>query len=142
LIDIIETKICVESLYVNLHDTSCGAVATFEGRVRDHNNGKKIESLSYECYREMALKVMSDIREEALQKWTVNNIVTVHRVGNIPIGDCAVWIGVSSSHRKEAFKSCEYMIDEIKHRVPIWKKERYLDGTVEWVECHHESALI
>ena len=135
LIDIVKSKIHIDVLYNNLTDPICGAIVTFEGRVRNHNHGKEITSLYYECYYSMALKVLNEIKEEALKKWNVKNIIVVHRTGNIPIGEIAVWIGVSSIHRKEAFKVCEFMIDEIKHKVPIWKKETYVDGTSLWVDC-------
>ena len=141
MIDIIKSKIHIEGLYFNLYDTACGAVATFEGRVRSHNDGKEIKSLYYECYYPMALKEMNKIREKAISKWNVKNIIAVHRIGNIPIGEIAVWIGVSSVHRKEAFEACEFMIDEIKSKVPIWKKETYKDGSTSWVDCSHQLVL-
>ncbi len=135
MIDVVKSKIHTDVLYSNLADPICGAVVTFEGRVRNHNHGKEITSLYYECYYPMALKVLNEIKEGALNKWNVKNIIVVHRTENIPVGEIAVWIGVSSIHRKEAFKVCEFMIDEIKHKVPIWKKETYIDGTSLWVDC-------
>ena len=135
MIDIIKSKIPADSLYSNLANVMCGAVVTFDGRVRNHNDGKEITNLYYECYYPMALKVMNEIKEEALGKWDVRKIIAIHRIGNIPIGEIAVWIGVSSVHRKEAFEACRFMIDEIKHKVPIWKKETYVDGTSCWVDC-------
>lgn len=134
LIDIIKSKIHTNVLFSNLSDTTCGAIVTFEGRVRNHNDGKKITNLYYECYESMALKVMNEIKEEALKKWDVKQITVIHRIGNIPIGEIAVWIGISSVHRKEAFNACEFMINEIKHKVPIWKKETYEDGSTSWVD--------
>jgi molybdopterin synthase catalytic subunit len=135
LIDIIKSKIHTDILFSNLSDPACGAIVTFEGRVRNHNDGKKIINLHYECYESMALKVMNEIKEEALKKWDVKKIIAIHRIGNIPIGETAVWIGVLSVHRKEAFSACEFMINEIKHKVPIWKKETYEDGSTSWVDC-------
>lgn len=135
MIDIVTSKIHTDDLYSKLADAICGAVVTFDGMVRNHNDGKKITNLYYECYQPMALKVMNEIKEEALKKWDVKNIIAVHRIGNIPIGETAVWIGVSSVHRKETFEACKFMIDEIKHKVPIWKKETYADGTSLWVDC-------
>lgn len=135
LIDIIKSKIHTNILFDNLYDPTCGAIVTFEGKVRNHNNGKKITSLYYECYESMALKIMNEIKEEALKKWDVKNISAVHRIGNVPIGEIAVWVGVSAVHRKEAFNACKFMIDEIKHKVPIWKKETYVNGTSIWVDC-------
>jgi len=140
LIDIVEEKIDPKKLYKELNDKSCGAVITFEGRVRDHNHGKQIFELHYECYIPMALKVMDKIKEEALSKYAIKQVFAVHRIGNIPIGEIAVWIAVLSVHRKEAFDACEYVIDEIKTRVPIWKLEKYKDGTMEWVECFQSEV--
>lgn len=122
-----------------LSDPSAGAVVTFDGRVRNHNEGRPVESLEYEAYAILAEKEGSRILEEALQKFPVTKALCVHRTGHLAIGDVAVWVGVSSPHRDEAFKACRYIIDEIKHRVPIWKKEHHTDGTSEWVLCSHPN---
>lgn len=135
MIDIVKSKIHADVLLSNLSNLTCGAVVTFDGRVRNHNDGKEITNLYYECYYPMALKVMNEIKEETHKKWDVKNIIAIHRIGNVPIGEIAVWIGVSSVHRKEAFNACEFMINEIKHKVPIWKKETYIDGVSNWVDC-------
>jgi molybdopterin synthase catalytic subunit len=116
---------------------SFGGVALFEGRVRNHSHGKPVTALFYECYQPMALKVMEEVRREALSKWKEIKIMAVHRYGAIPLGEAAVWIGVAAPHRDEAFQACRFMIDEIKSRVPIWKKEEYADGTHVWV---HQSC--
>ncbi|HJT24433.1 MAG TPA: molybdenum cofactor biosynthesis protein MoaE [bacterium] len=111
---------------------SFGGVSLFEGRVRNHSHGKTVISLFYECYQPMALKIMEEIRQEALSKWKAVKIMAVHRYGPIPLGESAVWIGVAAAHRDESFAACRFMIDEIKSRVPIWKKEEYADGTYVW----------
>ena len=115
---------------------ACGAVAIFEGRVRNHHQGQAVQVLVYECYEAMALKMMESIRQEAFQKWKVDKIITVHRIGTLALGETAVWIGVASAHRAEAFEACRYLIDEIKKRVPIWKKETYADGSRQWVNSN------
>lgn len=121
---------------------TCGAVVTFEGRVRDHNDGKKVLKLFYDCYKPMAKKVLEEIRSEAISKWDIEEILVVHRIGEIPIGEISVWIAVLSAHREQAFEAAKYMIDELKQRVPIWKQETYTDGTKVWVEeCCHASSL-
>jgi len=121
-----------------LKDTeNCGGNVIFEGRVRNVSHGKPVAALSYECYEPMALKIMENIRQEALKKWKVENIIAVHRHGDIPLGETTVWIGVASAHRAEAFEACRFMIDEIKAKVPIWKKENYTDGTYVWA---HQSC--
>ena len=112
---------------------SCGGIALFEGRVRDTSHGKRVTALFYECYQPMALKVMEGIREEALRRWKVERVIVSHRHGPIPLGEAAVWIGVAAPHREEAFQACRFLIDEIKAKAPIWKKEYYEDGTHVWV---------
>ena len=114
---------------------SAGAVVTFEGRVRNHNEGKAVAALYYEAYERLAESCAETIIQEALQKFGVEKIIACHRVGDLKIGEPAVFVAVASAHRKEAFQACQYVIDEIKHRLPIWKKETYKDGSHEWVNC-------
>lgn len=129
----------IETLHQELlkESETFGGVSLFEGRVRNHSHGKTVTSLFYECYQPMALKVMEEIHQEALAKWKGVKIMAVHRCGPIPLGEAAVWIGVAAPHRDEAFAACRFMIDEIKSRAPIWKKEEYADGTHVWV---HQSC--
>ncbi len=121
----------------HLSDAAAGAVVTFDGRVRNHNEGRSVESLEYEAYVLLAEKEGVRIMEEALAKFPAQRALCVHRTGHLAVGDVAVWVGVSAPHRDEAFRACRYIIDEIKHRVPIWKKEHHTDGTAEWVLCSH-----
>ena len=115
----------------------CGGVVTFEGRVRNHNEGQAVESLEYEVYGELALKEGKNILDQTKEKYDILDSYCIHRVGHLQIGDLAVWISVTSKHRKEAFRACEFIIDEIKKTVPIWKKENYADKSIEskWVFC-------
>ena len=113
-----------------------GAFTSFDGRVRNHNEGLKVSSLEYQCYHSMAEKEGNAIIFEALQRFDVHKVFCVHREGHLKIGETAVWVGVSSSHRREAFEACQFIIDQVKLRVPIWKKEHYLDIEPEWVACH------
>lgn len=99
----------------------CGAVVTFLGVVRDTENDAKIAALDYEAQREMAERQFSKLFAEVERRWPVSQLDLVHRVGRIPVGEAALWIRVISSHRKEAFAACEFMIDELKKLVPIWK---------------------
>ncbi len=114
---------------------SCGATASFLGMVRDHDGGRVVKVLFYECYPSMAEKELGNVVREARDRWAVEEIRVIHRVGLLKIGDIAVAIAVSSAHRDEAFLACRYIIEEIKHRVPIWKKQIFEDGTVEWTTC-------
>jgi len=118
-----------------LMDPSCGGFVTFEGWVRNRNDGQQVLSLEYQAYEALALKEGNRIIGEALTRFPIANALCIHRVGRLEIGDLAVWVAVSAGHRDEAFKACRYVIDEIKHRVPIWKKEYYASGDSGWVNC-------
>lgn len=123
-----------------LMDRRHGACVTFEGWVRDHNEGKRVALLEYEAWPSLCAKEAQVIFTETREKFSVERFHVVHRTGTLNIGDCAVWVGVSSPHRKEAFAACSFLIDELKHRLPIWKKEHYGDETAKWVACHRCAA--
>ncbi len=116
-------------------DETCGALATFEGRVRNHNDGRSVERLEYEGYETLAAKEGERIVGEALARFQVTHARCVHRLGALALGDVAVWVGVSAPHRDDAFEACRYIIDEVKRRLPIWKKEFYSGGDSGWVNC-------
>lgn len=118
-----------------LADPACGGFCTFEGWVRNHNEGHAVQRLEYEAFVDLAVKEGERIVAEAVQRFGVARTACVHRIGSLAIGDVAVWVGVSAGHRDEAFKACRYIIDEVKHRVPIWKKEHYANGDSGWVNC-------
>lgn len=123
-----------------LEDPRAGGMVYFDGRVRNHNEGHQVNSLEYQSYESMAQKEGQKIVKEALDRFDIHNAYCVHRVGHLQIGDIAVWVGVCSSHRQESFDACQYIIDEIKARVPMWKKEHYKDRPAKWVECHRCSS--
>src|SRR5215831_4037158 len=118
-----------------LADPGSGGYCSFEGWVRNNNEGRNVVRLEYEAFVDLAVKEGSRIVADALKRYGVSKAACVHRVGSLAIGELAVWVGVSSGHRDEAFKACRYIIDEVKHRVPIWKKEHYVDGDSGWVNC-------
>jgi molybdopterin synthase catalytic subunit len=118
-----------------LANPRAGALATFEGWVRNHDRGKKVKSLDYECFEKLARKEGDRILLEAKKKFAILDARCVHRVGKLRIGDASIWIGVTAEHRADAFRACQYIIDEVKARVPIWKKEHYADGDSGWVNC-------
>lgn len=120
----------------NLANPRAGALVTFEGWVRNHDDGKKVLALEYEAFEELAVKEGNRILAEAREKFDILDARCIHRVGRLQIGEMAVWIGVTAAHRAEAFRACQYIIDEVKSRVPIWKKEHYADGDSSWVNCH------
>jgi len=117
---------------------SVGAVVSFEGRVRDHNQGRKVTALEYEAYKELAEAEGAGIVAEAMVKFALLNVRCVHRIGSLNVGDLAVWISTSAAHRAEAFFACRYIIDEVKARLPVWKKEHYTDGSSLWINCQHD----
>lgn len=111
-----------------------GASLLFLGVVRDHNDGRAVGGVRYDAYEEMAAQVLSEIVAEAVRTAGTSRIAAVHRVGELEVGEVSVAIAVSSPHRAEAYEASRYIIEEIKKRLPVWKKERYSDGAEEWVE--------
>lgn len=111
-----------------------GALVTFEGVVRDHNEGQAVAGLEYECYEELALAEGTRIVNEALARFDITHAACVHRAGTLAIGDTAVLVCASAAHRGDAFAACEYIIDTVKQHVPIWKKEHYTAGGAAWIE--------
>jgi molybdopterin synthase catalytic subunit len=129
-----------QALRLPFADPHCGAYASFEGWVRDHNDGRRVLRLEYEAYVPLATAEGARIVEEASRRFAVTRLACVHRVGSLAIGDLAVWVGAGAAHRDAAFAACRYVIDEVKARVPIWKKEHYTDGSSGWVGCEGCSA--
>jgi molybdopterin synthase catalytic subunit len=110
-----------------------GGVATFLGLVRNHHGGRGVLRLDYSAYGPMAEAECGRIVAEAEARWQVA-VALQHRVGTLAIGDTAVAVVAASAHRDEAFTACRYVIEEVKRRVPVWKREFYADGTVAWVD--------
>jgi len=128
------------ALRSELADPACGGYAAFEGWVRDHHEGERVRRLEYEAYEALAVREGERILEEAVERFAVPRVACVHRLGDLAVGDLAVWVGVSAPHRDEAFRACRYIIDEVKHRLPIWKKEHYVSGDSGWVNCERCAA--
>jgi len=124
----------IETLIGSLHPHA-GGIVTFEGRVRAINDDREVSSLEYEAYPELAMHEGHAIISEALEQFDILEARAIHRTGHLAIGDIAVWIMSAAVHRKEAFEATEYVINAIKARVPIWKKEYYSDGEAIWVRC-------
>ena len=129
-----------EALRESLRDPACGGYTSFEGWVRNHNEGHNVSRLEYEAFEPLAVKEAQRIMAEAVERFGIEHASCVHRIGNLAIGDMAVWVGASARHRHEAFLACRYIIDEVKHRVPIWKKEHYENGDSGWVNCERCAA--
>jgi len=128
-----ETPIAPATLARELAHTSAGACVTFEGWVRDQNDGRAVLRLGYQAYAPLANNEGQRIVAEAREKFAILDARCVHRVGTLEIGELAVWVGISAAHRGAAFDACRYVIDEVKKRVPIWKNEHYADGESGWL---------
>jgi len=135
------TPIDPGALRLELQDPSCGGYCSFEGWVRDHNDDHEVTRLEYEAFEPLAIKEGERIVAAALERFGAVHAACVHRTGDLALGELAVWVGVSARHRGEAFLACRNIIDEIKHRVPIWKKEHYRDGHSGWVNCERCATL-
>jgi molybdopterin synthase catalytic subunit len=110
-----------------------GAVVTFEGCVRTTNEGREVFSLEYEAYETLAMQEGERVAHEAMERFDVIEVRCIHRTGHLRIGELAVWVFVAAEHREAAFDACQYVINELKARLPIWKKEHFSDGESEWV---------
>lgn len=117
-----------------------GAIATFIGTARDHNDGRKVISLEYEAYPEMAEQELRKLGDEARERWSLCGMAIHHRIGPVAIGEASVVIAVSAGHREDAFAACRFAIEEIKKRVPIWKKEIFEGGEV-WIGTQSGQRL-
>jgi molybdopterin synthase catalytic subunit len=122
-------------LRAELADPGCGGYASFEGWVRDHNEGQRVTRLEYEAFAPLALREGERVIAEAGERFGIRRALCVHRLGALELGAIAVWVGAAAEHRDEAFRACRYIIDEVKHRLPIWKKEHYQNGDSGWVNC-------
>jgi molybdopterin synthase catalytic subunit len=135
-----QTAIDTDAARRELQDLGSGGYVSFEGWVRNQNEGQDVTRLEYEAFQELAEKEGERIIADALRRFPVKHALCIHRVGSLGLGDMAVWVGVSSAHRGEAFDACRFIIDEVKHRVPIWKKEHYRSGNSGWVNCERCAA--
>jgi molybdopterin synthase catalytic subunit len=121
------------SLTERVRRPGCGAVVTFLGTVRDLTDGRVTTALEYEAHASLAEKSMAEIEASVRQRWPLAEIAMVHRLGRLELGEVSVAVAVSCPHRAEAFEACRYAIDRLKEYVPIWKKENWSDGSVEWI---------
>lgn len=123
LIRITNNRLSLQEIMFELEDNSAGALSIFIGNVRNRGKSGNVSEIYYEAYSEMAEQKMREIENEAQTKWGIKKLVAIHRIGNIKVGESSIIIGVSSEHRHEAFEACKYIINNVKARVPIWKKE-------------------
>lgn len=139
--DIVAGPIDVAGIVDSVKTKASGALDIFVGTTRDHSKDRQVIGLEYEAYVPMALKTIEGIERETRERWNLHEINIVHRIGKVGIGEASVVIAVSSAHREEAFKACRYLIDRLKEAVPIWKREYFADGSVEWSMQAHEEQV-
>jgi len=123
LISITNNHLSLQEIMCELEDNSAGALSIFIGNVRNRGRTGNVSEIYYEAYSEMAEEKMREIENEAQTKWGIKKLVAIHRIGKLKVGETSIIIGVSSEHRHEAFEACKYIINNVKTRVPIWKKE-------------------
>jgi molybdopterin synthase catalytic subunit len=132
LAEVRETPLSIDEVRDAVMDPASGGIALFAGAVRDHDEGQSVTALSYTAHPSAA-DHLRQVAESVAGRFDVNAIAAVHRTGDLAIGDLAVVVAVSSSHRASAFDACRAMIDELKQTVPIWKHQRFAGGASEWV---------
>ena len=139
---IVERPIDPRALVEEVANHRNGATVVFVGTVREINDGAPVSGLDYSAYPAMAGKELEAIVAEASTRWKTSDIVAEHRVGALELGDASVVIAAAHPHRGEAFEAARYVIEELKKRLPIWKKEHYTDGRTEWVAGSSAAAEI
>ncbi|MFN0179797.1 MAG: molybdenum cofactor biosynthesis protein MoaE [Gemmatimonadales bacterium] len=135
-----EAPILADRLIGQVANAARGGIAVFLGTVRDHHAGRGVVELEYSAYRPMAEVVIATIIDEAQARWPVA-VAVEHRLGRLSIGDVAVGVAVGGGHRGECFEACRFVIEALKARVPIWKRERYTDGAEAWVDPTTPNAV-
>ena len=132
-----EEKISSEKAKKFIVSEKNGAESIFIGKVRNENEGKKVVAVTYDAHDQAVIKSFQSICNDAKNKFDKNaSIFLEHARGYVPVGEISILIAVSSGHRDEAFKMCRYILEEIKHKSPIWKKEHYVKGDEEWLPGH------
>lgn len=135
------TPLELNALVAQVESPAKGGIACFLGSVRNHQGGRQVLRLEYSAYEPMAEAECARIVAEAEDRWNCA-VALAHRTGTLEVGDTAVAIAAASPHREEAFAACRYVIEEVKRRVPIWKREFLVDGTVEWVGGSGEAGKV
>jgi len=132
LAELRETPLSLDEVYAAVADPAAGGIALFAGAVRDHDDGRDVTALSYSAHPSAAGQLRK-VAEHVAERFDVHAVAAVHRVGDLAVGDLAVLVAVSSSHRGTAFEACRALIDDLKATVPIWKHQRFAGGDSEWV---------
>ena len=133
MIQLTSKSINTAQLLDSVASHEAGAIVLFVGVTREFTSGRQTDSLDYEAYPEMAEQELRNLENEARRRWPIVGCMIVHRLGHLELGEASVAIAVSAPHRRDAFEAGQWLIDTLKERVPIWKKENWSDGTTEWV---------
>lgn len=138
---LVTTPIDLPALVTEVAHTGAGAIASFVGTVRDVHAGRPVTALEYHAYVPMAGRELAAVADEAARRWSGARVALEHRVGSLALGEVSVAIVVAHAHRGPAFDACRWMLEVIKRRVPIWKREHYVDGSRTWVDAREGTAL-
>ncbi len=138
MISIVTDKIDTQALLESVSSPNSGASVLFVGTTRQFTGERETTYLSYECYQEMAIVKLEELRDRAVEKWPIERCGIVHRIGEVAIEEASVAVAVSTPHRKDAFEAAQWLMDRLKEEVPIWKKEHWIDGGQEWI---HEGSV-
>ncbi len=142
MIQLTREEIDIHALTESVRSDQSGAVILFLGTVRELTGGKKTSALDYEAYPEMAELKLQELEQQARERWPIDRVALVHRLGHLELGEVSVAVAVSCPHRHQAFDAARFLIDELKAWVPIWKKENWADGTTEWVHPGLETSAL
>lgn len=142
MIQLTREEIDIHDLTESVRSNQSGAVILFLGTVRELTGGKKTSALDYEAYPEMAELKLQELEQQARERWPIDRVALVHRLGHLELGEVSVAVAVSCPHRHQAFDAARFLIDELKAWVPIWKKENWADGTTEWVHPGLETSAL
>lgn len=140
MISITREPIDYTALTEQVRSDQAGAVVLFLGTVRELTGSRQTVALDYEAYPGMAEKLLAEVESEARARWPVIEVALAHRLGHLALGDISVAVAVSCPHRDQAFEAGRFLIDTLKVKVPIWKKENWADGTTEWVHPGVEAG--
>lgn len=140
MIEITTQPLDTDRILQSVQSDRAGASVLFLGTTRQFTDGRETVELDYECYHEMAIKKMSQLRYLSFEKWPIEHCTIVHRIGSVPVGEASVAIAVSTPHRASSFEAAEWLINTLKTEVPIWKRECFADGSQEWVHPDPEPV--
>jgi len=133
MIEITSQPIDTAAVLDSVQSNQAGAAVLFVGSTRQYTNGRETLKLDYQCYEAMAIKKITEILEQADEKWKIESCSIVHRIGPVGLGESSIVVAVSSPHRSDSFEAARWLVDTLKRDVPIWKQEHWADGSKEWV---------